>query len=253
MNIWKKPILFLAAIVTTLSISGTALAADYIVVSNDSLFKIGQLFNTSVTTLKTDNALISDMIYPGQILNVPAELYTVISGDTLFFIAQRYSIPLTSLMKANNKWDSLLIPGQKLILPGVKPTTLSASNTVIPYTKEDLDLLARLINAEAGGESYEAMVAVGGVVVNRVKSKDWPNNISTVINQVIGEYYQFTPVKNGYIKTPATDASLRAAWACLYGSDPSKGAIFFFDNTSTNQWLWSKTITARIDSMIFAK
>lgn len=253
MKLWKKPILFLAAFVTTLTISSTALAADYIVVTNDSLFKIGQLFHTPINTLKSDNALITDVIYPGQLLKVTAEIYTVKSGDTLFFIAQRYNIPLTSLMKANNKWDSLLIPGQKLILPGIKPTVLNTSNTVIPYTKDEVDLLARLINAEAGGESYEAMVAVGGVVVNRVLSKDWPNSITMVINQVIGEYYQFTPVKNGYIKTPATDASLRAAWACLYGSDPSKGAIFFFDHTSTNQWLWSKTVTARIDSMIFAK
>jgi spore germination cell wall hydrolase CwlJ-like protein len=129
----------------------------------------------------------------------------------------------------------------------------SSADSVIPYTNSELDLLARLIEAEAAGEIYEAKVAVGGVVVNRVQSPEWPNNITNVINHISGGYYQFTPVKNGMISKPASSDSIKAAKAAIYGSDPSKGALFYFDDSSTNQWLWSKTRTAYIDHMVFVK
>lgn len=246
-----------AAAVTVMSLmllTSTALAADYKIVPNDTLYSISRLFNTTVNKLMTDNSLSASSIYPGQVLKVPAEVYTVKSGDTLYLIAQRYKLPINNLRKANNEWDNLIYPGQKLLLPGVVSSGEAASkDTVIPYTTAEVDLLARLISAEAKGESYDTMVAVGGVVVNRVQSSEWPNTISAVINHVSGGYYQFTPVKNGNIKNPATSEATRAAWAALYGADPSKGALFFFDNSSNNEWLRSKTVTARLGNMVFVK
>lgn len=97
------------------------------------------------------------------------------------------------------------------------------------------------------------MVAVGAVVVNRVKNPAWPNSISAVINHVSAGHYQFSPVQNGFINKPATDDTIRAAWAALYGADPSKGAMFYYDKSSTNQWIRSKPVTARIGNMIYAK
>lgn len=246
----RRIVLFVLCILFS-NIPVTVFAADYTVVTSDSLYKISQLFNTPITTIKQDNHLTSDSIYPGQVLTVSAKLHTVISGDTLFLIAKQYGIPLDSLRKANNKWDDSLLPGQQLLLPAVR--TVSVNSTVIPYTSGELDLLARLIEAEAAGEIYEAKVAVGGVVVNRVQSPEWPNTITAVINHVTGGYYQFTPVKNGTIEKPASSDSIRAAWAVLYGSDPSKEALFYYDDSSTNQWLLAKTRTAYIDNMIFAK
>lgn len=252
MKLKKRAVQFAACILLSLTLlSNTAYAANYTVTQGDSLYKIGLLFKTPVSTIKTDNQLSSTSIYPGKSLYVTSELYKVKSGDTMYLIAKKYAISITSLRQANNKWNNLLVPGQRLIIPGVKPN--SHSSTVIPYTQSDVDLLARLINAEAGGESYTAMVAVGAVVVNRVQSSEWPNTISSVINQKIGGYYQFSPVKNGYINNPATSESISAAWAALNGNDPSKDAMFYFDDSSTNQWLWSKTITARHDSMVFVK
>ena len=90
-----------------------------------------------------------------------------------------------------------------------------------------MDLLARLINAEAGGESYNAQVAVGAVVMNRVKSSRFPNSISAVINQKYNGSYQFTCVQNGNIKRPATASDVKAAIAALSGTDPVKNALFF--------------------------
>ena len=252
MNITKKAVMLLACIlISTTLYSTSAFAAIYTVVLNDSLYKVSLLFKTPLNTIISDNNLKTDKIYPGQTLYLPAELYTIKSGDSMFLIAQRNGIPLSSLRQANNKWNNLIYPGQQLILPGVQPT--SKSQTVISYTLDEVDLLARLIQAEAGGETYSAMVGVGGVVVNRVQSPDWPSSISKVINQVIGGYYQFTPVKNGYINNPANNLAKRAAWDALFGIDLSNNAIFYFDDSSTNQWMWSKTITARIDSMVYVK
>lgn len=250
-----KASIVLAAVVLTLTVNTVvAYAASYSIVPGDTLYTVGRLFGTSADTLKSNNSLSSDMIYPGQIIDVPASIYTVKSGDTLFLIAKNNGITLSALQKANNKWDSLLYPGQKLLLPAGAQTSVSAPHqTVISYTSKEVDLLARLITAEARGESYEAMVAVGAVVVNRVQSPQWPSGISDVIYHVTGGYHQFTPVKNGEINIAPTDLAIKAAWAALYDSDPSKGALFFFDNTSTNQWLWSKPITARIGNMVFAR
>ncbi len=244
-------ILMIALCILSFLPPSAALAASYTVAANDSLYKIGQLFQTPVSTLKQENSLSSDTIYPGQILSVSAKLHTVKSGDSLYTIAKQYGVPLDSLRKANNKWDSQIRPGQKLLIPGVPAS--GSSDAVISYTSSELDLLARLIEAEAGGESYQAKVAVGGVVVNRVQSPDWPNTVKKVINHVAGGYYQFTPVKNGMIKKSASADSVKAAKAALSGSDPSKGALFYFDDSSTNAWLWAKTKTAYIGRMVFVK
>lgn len=256
----------IAGVLLSLTISQTAFAANYKVVSKDSLYKIGNLFGTSISTLKTDNKLQSDKIYPGQVLDVPAKIHTVQKGDTLYLIAKKYNVKLYSLRKANHKWDDLIIPGRKLIIPASKTSSPSytaskasstskstSAGTVIPYTKEEVDLLARLITAETTGEPYEAKVAVGAVVVNRVQSSEWPNTISSVINHVAGGYHQFTPVENGYINNPASDVAVKAAWDALKGSDPSKGAMFYYDDSCTNEWIKAKPVTAKIGSMVYVK
>lgn len=235
-------------------------AASYKVVSGDSLYKIGNLFNTNSSVLMQTNNLSSSMIYPGQVLNVPAMQYTVKSGDTLYLIAKKFGVSLTALRTANNYWVDAIYPYQTLIIPGTSSSQSSVPSTsanqasagVIPYTAADLDLLARLINAEAQGEPYEAKVAVGAVVVNRVKSANWPNTIKDVIYQQINGYYQFTPVLNGWINNGATADSRQAALDALKGVDPTHGAQFYFDDSTTNTWLWSKTVALRVDKMVFS-
>ncbi|MBU3160979.1 cell wall hydrolase [Clostridium frigoris] len=95
------------------------------------------------------------------------------------------------------------------------------------YTSSDLSLLARLINAEAGGESYNTQVAVGAVVMNRVKSSRFPNSISAVINQKYKGSYQFGCVANGSIKRTAPASDVKAARAAINGTNPIKNALFF--------------------------
>jgi LysM repeat protein len=234
-----------------LSPAATAHAADYTVAPNDTLYSLSRLFHTSVKALRYSNNLNADRLIPGADIYVPAHEYKVKRGDTLHKIAVRYEIPVDSLKKANGKFGSFIVPGEKLILPGVKP--LKKTDNVIPYSSGEVGLLAKLIEAEASGESMQAKIAVGAVVINRVQSGDWASTLTGVINQRFGSYYQFTPVKIGTIHNTPSDASKKAAWIAMYGSDPSKGATFYFDQSSKNQWLWSKPRTARLDHMVFVK
>jgi spore germination cell wall hydrolase CwlJ-like protein len=130
-----------------------------------------------------------------------------------------------------------------------KPQTSEAKQK---YSEADLDLLARLITAEAQLEPYEAKVAVGAVVMNRVKNKIFPSTIKGVIYQNIDGYQQFTPVANGWINKPASSESIKAAKEALNGRDPTKGALYYYDNTSTSEWLRSRQVSVTFGNMIYA-
>jgi len=134
------------------------------------------------------------------------------------------------------------------------PKAVSDAAPVEPTSgyESDLDLLARLITAEAQGEPYEAQVAVGAVVMNRVKSSDWPNTVKGVIYQEIGGYYQFTPVVNGWIDKPAEPECIKAAKEAMSGADPTRGSQFYYDDKVTNQWILAKTVSVQFGHMIFA-
>ncbi len=254
MNLKKVRNLLIGASLS-LVIAHPVQAANYTVVSGDSLFTIGKLFSTTSTTIMQNNSLTNSMIYPGQVLNVPGDVYTVKSGDSLYLISQRYGISIDSLRKANNKWDNYIYVGQKLTLPSLtavsKPSLPVSTPSVVQYTASDLDLLSRLIMAEAQSQPYNAKVAVGAVVLNRLKDSRFPKTITSVIYQVDNGYYQFTPVLNGWINKSASAECVQAAYDALHGSDPSNGALYYFDDSTTNKWLWSKPLAARIDKMVF--
>ncbi len=116
----------------------------------------------------------------------------------------------------------------------------------------DIQLLARAINGEARGESYEGQVAVGAVILNRVKHPDFPNTIAGVIYQPGA----FTAVSDGQINHPIDENSTvyKAARDAMNGWDPTNGCIYYFNpNTATNSWIWSKTIVKTIGKHHFCK
>lgn len=250
MKLFKK-IIVVTLCFLLLTPAVAASAADYTVAPGDSLYSLSKLFRTSVKSLRYSNNVDEDRLLTGEEIYVPAHRYKVKNGDSLYTIAAKYEIPVANLKKVNGKRGNYITPGEKLMIPGVKP--YKKSDTVIPYSSGEVTLLAKLIEAEAAGESMQAKIAVGAVVVNRVQSGDWATTITGVINQKFGEYYQFTPVKIGTIDNTPSNASKKAAWIAMFGSDPSNGASFYFDQTSKNQWLWSKPLTAQLDHMVFAK
>lgn len=251
-------------------------AATYQVKSGDTLGEISNSYNTTTNVLIKNNRLSNDAIQTGQVLDVPTNTYKAVSGDSLYFIAKKYSLPLDKIRIANNKWSDTIYPGDVFKIPSnsenEKKTLQNAtenkqsiqkntsvtqsapqdSTKVIKYSNSDVKLLAKLITAEASGESNDAMVSVGAVVVNRVQSSKYPGNISSVINQQSGGHYQFTPVMNGMINKTASSSALNAAYKALSGSDPTNGALFFYDGTVTNKWLTSKPVAVTLGKLIFA-
>lgn len=116
----------------------------------------------------------------------------------------------------------------------------------------DVQLIARAINGEARGEPYEGQVAVGAVILNRVKSSKFPNTIAGVIYQSGA----FTAVSDGQINVPIASNStvVKAAQDALNGWDPTGGAIYYFNpNTATNKWIWSRSQIKTIGNHIFCK
>ena len=120
------------------------------------------------------------------------------------------------------------------------------------YSDSDIQLMARAINGEARGEIYEGQVAVGAVILNRVKSSDFPNTISGVIYQSGA----FTAVDDGQINQPiAEDATVyKAARDAMNGWDPTNGCIYYFNPaTATNKWIWSRELVKTIGKHNFCK
>ena len=116
----------------------------------------------------------------------------------------------------------------------------------------DLQLMARAINGEARGEPYEGQVAVGAVILNRVKSSSFPNTIAGVIY----EPGAFTAVSDGQINVPIAQNSTvyKAAQDAMNGWDPTGGAIYYFNpDTATNKWIWSRPLIKQIGKHRFCR
>ena len=115
---------------------------------------------------------------------------------------------------------------------------IQSSSGATPQSN-DLHLLARLISAEARGEPYIGQVAVGAVVLNRVRHPSFPNSIAGVIYQPGA----FSCLYDGQFDQPVAESAYRAAQDCLNGWDPSGGAIYYFNPaTATSAWIWSRPL-----------
>ena len=115
----------------------------------------------------------------------------------------------------------------------------------------DLYLLARMIAAEARGEPYVGQVAVGAVILNRVRHPSFPNSIAGVIYQPRA----FSAIDDGqWQKTPITDSARRAARDALSGWDPTGGAIYYYNPAkTTSKWIYSRPVVTTIGAHVFAK
>ena len=111
------------------------------------------------------------------------------------------------------------------------------------YSSSDVYLLAKLIYGEARGEPYTGQVAVGAVVLNRVKNSKFPNTIAGVIYQP----YAFTAVDDGQINLTPNETAKAAARDALNGWDPTNGCLYYYNpSTATSKWIWSRPIVTTI-------
>lgn len=123
------------------------------------------------------------------------------------------------------------------------------SSSVYNYDN-DAKLLARIINAEARGESYVGQVSVGAVVLNRVAHPSFPNTIAGVIFQDGA----FTAIVDGQWNAEMYESSYKAAQDALNGWDPTGGAIYYYNPAkTTNKWIYSRPVIATIGKHVFAK
>ena len=128
--------------------------------------------------------------------------------------------------------------------------TSSSSSSSSSNNSSNVNLLARAIYGEARGEPYAGQVAVGAVILNRVKSSKFPNTIAGVIYQ----NGAFDAVSDGQINLNPDSTSKKAAQDALNGWDPSYGAIYYFNpSTATNKWIWSRPLTVTIGKHRFCK
>lgn len=142
---------------------------------------------------------------------------------------------------------------QGLTVDGIAgPNTLRALGisvgSVPNATQANINLLARIISAEARGEPYIGQVAVGAVVLNRVEHPSFPDSFSGVIYQPGA----FTAITDGQFNEPVSDSAYQAARDAMNGWDPSGGCIYYYNPDKTdNAWMHARPIVKVIGSHRF--
>ncbi len=118
------------------------------------------------------------------------------------------------------------------------------------YTSADYNLLARVISAEARGESYAGQVAVGAVILNRIEHPSFPDTVAGVVYQPGA----FSCLYDGQFDEPIADSAYSAARDALTGLDPSGGAIYYYNpKTATNRWIRSRPVITTIGRHVFCQ
>ena len=162
-----------------------------------------------------------------------------------------YGSQTVSAVKYFQRKNNLAVDGiagpKTLAKMGISSGGSSTSSS--SYSDADVQLLARLIYGEARGESYVGQVAVGAVVMNRIKSASFPNTMSGVIYQP----YAFTAVDDGQINLTPNETAKKAARDAMNGWDPTYGAIYYYNPaTATSAWIFSRKTTVTIGRHVFA-
>ncbi len=128
-------------------------------------------------------------------------------------------------------------------------STGSSSSGTSNYTSSDLYLLAKAIYAEGRGESYTGQVAIGAVIINRVKSPSFPNSISGVIYQ----QGAFTAVTDGQINLEPNQTAYNAARDAMNGWDPTYGCLYYYNPAvATSAWIFDRQTVTVIGKHVFA-
>ncbi|MFD1040242.1 cell wall hydrolase [Virgibacillus byunsanensis] len=170
-----------------------------------------------------------------------ASSYKVQKGESFWSISNKFGISLSNLQLANNRTGSLLYAGETLNIP----------NSV---SYKDKQLMAKLVHAEAKGESYAGKVAVATVVLNRVDHNEFPNTVNGVVYERSGGHYAFTPVQTGSINQAPGAEDMRAVNEAIAFRGQGSGSIYFYNpKTAKSDWIFSREVTVTIGNHRFAK
>lgn len=117
------------------------------------------------------------------------------------------------------------------------------------FTSSDVYLLAKTIYAEGRGEPYTGQVAIGAVIMNRIRSADFPNTVSGVVYQK----HAFTAVSDGQINLTPNETAMNAARDAINGWDPTGGALYYYNPAvATSSWIFDRQTITVIGKHVFA-
>ncbi len=117
------------------------------------------------------------------------------------------------------------------------------------FSSSEVYLLAKTIYAEGRGEPYTGQVAIGAVVLNRVRSNQFPNTISGVVYQK----HAFTAVSDGQINLTPNETAMKAARDAINGWDPTGGALYYYNPAiATSSWIFDRQTVTVIGKHVFA-
>lgn len=164
-------------------------------------------------------------------------------SNILLFIAYTFCTGLLIFLKQYDVQAESVEPQEKatvtIVTEQVELEQLESVERVISYetmkqrfcidvSEQDLDTLMRIVEAEAGGEDRKGKLLVANVVINRVKNKRFPDNVTDVVYQKAKNVTQFSPVSNGVINEVTVSEETRdVVYSALKGEDVSNGALFF--------------------------
>ena len=130
-----------------------------------------------------------------------------------------------------------------------KAQSSGSTGGVGSYSSADVYLLAKTIHAEGRGEPYTGQVAIGAVIMNRVRNNAFPNTISGVVYQKGA----FTAVDDGQINLEPNDTAMKAARDAINGWDPSGGALYYYNPAvATSAWIFDRQTVTVIGKHVFA-
>lgn len=114
---------------------------------------------------------------------------------------------------------------------------------------ENIELMARTVYGEARGEEFEGQVAVAAVIINRLKSRDFPDDVEEIIYEPLA----FTAVNDGQINLGYDAEAYQAVQLALQGHDPTGGALYYYNpEKSTSDWIWTRKTIKKIGKHVFA-
>lgn len=211
------------------------MALTYVVKPGDSLWLIARQFGLTVQDIMEANNLVTDDIFVGDVLMIPIEGEEENGGDE----PEESTDPPIDL------------PDEAIVLPSSQGGFVVPEGLDPQFDLGDLSLLARITHAEAKGEPFDGKVAVAAVILNRLKSPLFPNSIYEIIYQP----RQFEPVQNGTINQLPDNSAYEAALNAINGSDPSEGALFFWNpyKVPKTSWVWTRPIIKQIGNHVFAR
>jgi len=215
-NTQKRLVIFiLVVLITTLSLSS-------IVAASTTTYPLLKYGSRGTAVVRLQKALIAQGYLRGSVDGVYGSMTK--SSVIKFQTAKRIQIDGI----AGNKTQTLLYA----------QTAQTTSRSATTTAAADLYWLSRIIHAEAEAEPYLGKVAVGNVVLNRVKSSAFPNTIKGVIFEYYQGIPQFSPVADGTIYNTPSATSIQAAKDALAGQRPVGAATYFFNpDKSAGTWI----------------